>query len=53
MTFLDFFKRVPGTSISLRIFKKEFQVRSGDWGIIFDEEYHVAPYALDQARHPS
>jgi hypothetical protein len=41
MTFLNFFKRVPGTPISLRIFKKEFQIRSGDRRIVFDEEYHV------------
>jgi hypothetical protein len=41
MTFLDFVKRVPGTPIGLRVFKKEFQIRSGDRRIVFDEEDHV------------
>jgi hypothetical protein len=53
MTFLDCFKRVPGTPISLRVFKKEFQICSGDRRIVFDEEDHVPSCPLHLPRHPS
>jgi hypothetical protein len=52
-TTLDFVKRVPGTPIGLRVFKKEFQIRSGDRRIVFDEEEHVPSCPLHLPRHPS
>src|SRR5207302_2255050 len=49
MAFLDLFKRLPGAPISLLVFKKEFQIRAGERGIVFDEDDHVAPCSVDQA----
>ena len=49
MAFLDLFKRLPGAPISLLVFKKEFQIRASERGIVFDEHDHVAPCSVDQA----
>jgi hypothetical protein len=53
MAFLALCKRLPGAPVGLFVFKKEFQIRSGGWGIVFDEQYHVPSCSLHQARHPS
>ena len=53
MTFLDLGVGLPGASISLGVFKKEFQIGSGERGIVFDDQHHVAACTLDQPRHPS
>src|SRR5207237_5814888 len=49
MAFLDLSVRLPGASISLGVFKKEFQIRSGGWRIVFDEQHYLAACTLDQA----
>jgi len=53
MAFLALCKGLPGASISLRIFKKEFQVRSGGWGILLDEQHYVSSCSRHETRHPS
>jgi len=49
MPFLHLLKGLPGAPISLLVFKKEFQIGTGSWSIVFDEDDHIASRTLDQA----
>src|SRR5207248_7448199 len=49
MAFLHLLKGLPGAPIGLLVFKKEFQIRSRERGIVFDEDDHVPSRMLDQA----
>ena len=48
MAFLDLLKGLPGASIRLGVFKKQFQICSGDWRIVFNEQHHVASGSLHE-----
>ena len=49
MSLLCMFIGLPSALIGLRIFKKEFQIRTGGVGIVFDEDNHVAACLRDPA----
>jgi len=49
MTFLHSLVGVPGLPICLRIFKKQFQIGSGERCIVFDDQNHIASCPLDQS----
>ncbi len=49
MAFLHLFIRLPGVPIRLLLFKKEFQICSRGWRIVFDEDNRIASRTLDQA----
>jgi hypothetical protein len=53
MAFLALGKGLPGAPIGLRVFKKEFQVRSGGWSVVFDKQHHVSSCSHHETRHPS
>jgi hypothetical protein len=46
MSFLNLDIRLPGAPISLGVFKKQCQIRSGGGSIVFDEHHHVASDSL-------